>query len=95
MKSLDSNEKGNQQFSLLARMGYFESFLLFGLFGLSLEVAFLMNLGLAGPIALGLGVTIALRARLSGALGVCLLSLILLTLTSVFSDTLWAAPNYL
>jgi PAS domain S-box-containing protein len=76
-------------------MGYFESFLLFGLFGLSLEVAFLMNLGLAGPIALGLGVTIALRARLSGALGVCLLSLILLTLTSVFSDTLWAAPNYL
>ncbi|MFP4156779.1 MAG: PAS domain-containing sensor histidine kinase [Opitutales bacterium] len=95
MKSLDSNEKGNQQFSLLARMGYFESFLLFGLFGLSLEAAFLMDSGLAGPIALGLGVTIALRARLSGALGVGLLSLILLTLTGVFSGASWAASEYI
>ena len=56
----------------LARIGYFESVFLFGLFALSLEVAFFENEHqsgaemLAGPIALGLAVTIALRARLPG-----------------------------
>ena len=100
MRPVGAELERDGESGFLARIGYFESVFLFGLFALSLEVAFFENEHLsgaemlAGPIALGLAVTIALRARLAGVLGVALLSLILLVLSAFFSGPAWDGSRF-
>ena len=100
MRPVGSDLEREGESGVLARIGYLENLFLFGLFALSLGVAFFENERqsgaemLAGPIALGLAVTIALRARLPGVLGVVLLSLFLLALPAFFSVPAWEASRF-
>ena len=100
MRPVGSELERDGESGFLAKIGYLESVFLFGLFALSLEVAFFENEHLsgaemlAGPIALGLAVVIALRAGLSGVLGVVFLSLILLVLSALFSGPAWDASRF-
>mgnify|MGYP005850171023 CR=1 FL=1 len=94
MKPISSDLERDRESGFLAKISYLESIVLFGFFGLSLEVAFSANELLSGPVALGLAVAIALRARLSGVVGVILLSLILLFLSAFFSAPSWEGSRF-
>lgn len=95
MRPLGKNLQHGREFGFLGRAGLLQTSILLISFGGCITLAFLAEdsdfelVRLAGPLAMGLAVLVALRAQLKGAVAVGVLSLLLLLATRGLSDQLW------